>query len=45
MRLFYDFGYTAVYHDITGYSSDITQENFDIIINSSASEFLNLTGR
>ena len=45
MRMFYDFGYTPLYHDITGYTSDMSQESFDAIVNASAQEFLNLTGR
>lgn len=45
MRMFYDFGYTPLYHDITGYTSDMSQESFDAVVNASAQEFLNLTGR
>lgn len=39
MRMFYDFGYIPLYHDITGYTSDMSQESFDVVVNASAQEF------
>jgi len=36
MRMFYDFGYTPLYHDITGYTSDMSQQAFDAIVDADA---------